>query len=115
MLADNRSEVPLKHHTHAITAVYADDPATVGVEEMNLGMPTGLIDLIHLETGGTQRGDGVSKWRAHQALPLPVRAISAASPRPWSFLRASRLRAPGKNCSASARAASLFSGPPRRW
>jgi hypothetical protein len=91
MLADNRSEVSLKRHTHAIAAVYADEPAAISVEEMNLGMPTGLIDLVHLKTGCTQRGDGVSERRAHQALPLIVRAISAASALPWSFLRASRL------------------------
>jgi hypothetical protein len=51
MLADDRSEVSLKRHAHATAAMDADEPAAVSVEEMNLGMPTGLMDSIHLEAG----------------------------------------------------------------
>jgi hypothetical protein len=45
--------------------VHANQPATVGVEEVNFGMPTGLIDSVHLKAGRTQRSDGMSKWGAH--------------------------------------------------
>jgi hypothetical protein len=69
MPADDRSKIPLERHAHAIAAMDSNEAATIGVSEVNLCMPTGLIDPIYPEAGRAQRGDGVSKRRAHQPLP----------------------------------------------
>jgi hypothetical protein len=45
--------------------VHANKATAVGVKEVNLGMPTSLIDLVDLKAGRAQRSDGVSKRRAH--------------------------------------------------
>jgi hypothetical protein len=45
--------------------MHANEPATIGVEEVNLGMPAGLVDSVHLKAGRTQHSDGVSERRAH--------------------------------------------------
>jgi hypothetical protein len=62
MLADDRSEVSLKRHTHAIAAMDADEPAAV---EVDLSVVPSLIDLVDLKAGRAQRTDGMSEWRAH--------------------------------------------------
>jgi hypothetical protein len=51
MLADDRSEVPLKRYAHAIAAMDPDKTAAVGVGKVNLGVPTGLINPIYPEAG----------------------------------------------------------------
>jgi hypothetical protein len=51
MLSNNRSEVSLERYGHTVPAVYADETAAVGVEEMHLGVLAGLIDLVDLEAG----------------------------------------------------------------
>jgi hypothetical protein len=65
MLSDDRSQISLERHRYAAAAVNADKAAAVGVEEVNLGMPTGLTNPVYLETGRAQRSDGVSERRAH--------------------------------------------------
>jgi hypothetical protein len=65
MLADDRSEIPLKRHTHAIAAMNSNEATTIGINEVHLCVPTGLVNPIYFETGRAQRGDGVSKRRAH--------------------------------------------------
>jgi hypothetical protein len=57
MFSDDRPEVSFKHRIHAIAAVDANEAVAV---EMHLGMPTGLIDAVHLEAGRAQGDDGVS-------------------------------------------------------
>jgi len=50
MLPDNRSQISLERRVHTIAAVDANEAIAV---EVNLGMPTGLIDAVHLKTGRT--------------------------------------------------------------
>jgi hypothetical protein len=65
MPSDDRSQVSLERYGHAVSAVNTNEPAAVGVEKMNLGMPTSLVDSVHLEASRTQRSDGVAERRAH--------------------------------------------------
>jgi hypothetical protein len=51
MLSDDRSEVSFKCRAHAIAAVNPNEAAAIGVKEVNLGVPAGLIDPIDLEAG----------------------------------------------------------------
>jgi hypothetical protein len=46
MPSDDRSQIPLERCRHAVAAVNADKTAAVGIEEVNLGVPTGLIDAV---------------------------------------------------------------------
>jgi hypothetical protein len=82
MLSDDRSQVSFERHAHAIAAMDTDETATVGIVEMNLGVPASLVNSVHLKAGRAQAGNGESQRRAHQSLLLVVRAISAASARP---------------------------------
>jgi hypothetical protein len=50
MLPNNRSQTSLERCAHAIAAVDANEAVAV---EMHLGMPTGLIDAVHLEASRT--------------------------------------------------------------
>ena len=45
--------------------VHADEAAAIGVEEADLGMPTGLVYPVNLKAGRAKLADGVSKRRAH--------------------------------------------------
>jgi len=45
--------------------VNTNKTAAVGIEKVDLGMPTCLPDLVNLEAGRAQLGDSVSEWRAH--------------------------------------------------
>jgi hypothetical protein len=65
MLADDRPQISLECHGHAVTAVNADKAAAVGVEEVDFGMPAGLTNLVYLEAGRAKRTDGVTERRAH--------------------------------------------------
>jgi hypothetical protein len=62
MLADDRSEVSLKRHTHAIAAMDMDEPANV---EVDLSVAPSLIDLVNPKASRAQCDDGVSERRAH--------------------------------------------------
>jgi hypothetical protein len=65
MLADDRSQISLERHGHAAAAVNADKAAAIGIEEVDLGMPASLTNLVYLEAGRAKRTDGVSERRAH--------------------------------------------------
>jgi hypothetical protein len=54
--------VALKFRAHAIAAMDSDETITV---EVNLGVPAGLVNSIHLETGLAQASNGESQRRAH--------------------------------------------------
>jgi hypothetical protein len=65
MLSNDRSQISLERHGHTIAAVNADKAAAVGIEEVDLGMPASLTNLVDLEAGRAKRADGVSERRAH--------------------------------------------------
>jgi hypothetical protein len=65
VLSDRRSQAFLKSCTHTITAMNPNEAAAIGVEEVNLSMPTSLMDPIDLKAGGAQRSNGVAERRAH--------------------------------------------------
>jgi hypothetical protein len=50
MFPDNRPQISLERRVHTITPVNANEAVAV---EMHLGMPTGLIDAVHLKAGRT--------------------------------------------------------------
>lgn len=45
--------------------MHADEAATVGIEEVDLCVPAGLVDSVYLKAGRAKRADGVSKRCAH--------------------------------------------------
>jgi hypothetical protein len=65
MLADDRSQISFERHGYAVAAVYADEAAAVGVDEVDFSVPASLPDLVNFETGRAQHSDGVAKRRAH--------------------------------------------------
>jgi hypothetical protein len=48
MLSNDRSQVSFERHAHAIAAMDANEAATV---EVNLGVPAGLVNPVHLKAG----------------------------------------------------------------
>jgi len=60
MLADDRSEVPLERCPHAIATMEPDKSTTVGVGEVNLGVPTGLANFADPKAGCAQRANRMS-------------------------------------------------------
>jgi len=65
MFSDDRSKVSLERHAHAIAAMDTDETAAVGVVEVNLGVPAGLVNSVHLKAGRAQASNGESQRRAH--------------------------------------------------
>ena len=51
MPADDRSKIFLKRCAHTIAAMDSNETATIGIDEVHLCMPTGLINPIYPEAG----------------------------------------------------------------
>jgi hypothetical protein len=66
MLSDDRSQVSFERHAHAIAAMNTDETATIGVIEVNLGVPAGLVNAVHLKASRAQNSESVSKRPAHR-------------------------------------------------
>jgi hypothetical protein len=66
MLSDDRSQVSFECHAHAITAMDSHETATVGVVEVNLGVPASLVNAVHLKASRAQNSESVSKRPAHR-------------------------------------------------